>query len=240
MPRELRFKPRVRLADALPEEGTVTRAPRRTRTAIIVSALVFYLCVVGFGVYFVRAPATITAEGQHAGRSATEPAQASLPVETETGSTLGAPPPSVAPTPSRAEHPARSTTNADQVSEEEPPSPPQPLMSCDEAAQEFGSDIVAGSSTLPRDMTGSAYGALLEGPSTLNRLQRCATGRAQRVELCVAIRGFRAIGVTASTASDDRATERCLARAIGELRFSYQPTLQLIRTRITLWPSRRR
>ena len=240
MPRELRFKPRVRLADALPEEGTVTRAPRRTRTAIIVSALVFYLCVVGFGVCFVRAPSTITAKGQQARRSATATAQASLHFETQTGSTLGAPPSSAAPTLSRAEHPARSTTNPDRDSEEEAPSPPRPLLSCDEATQQYSSDLVAGSSTLPRDMTGSAYGALLEGPSKLSRLQRCATGRAQRVELCVAIRGLRAIGVTASTASDDRATERCLARAIGELRFSYQPTLQLIRTRITLWPSRRR
>ena len=112
-------------------------------------------------------------------------------------------------------------------------------MSCEEAAEKYNSDLIFGSSSLPRDMTGSAYGALLQGTQTFSRLQRCATGKPRLVNLCVAIRGFRAVGVTATASPDDRTTEQCLVRAISELRFSHQPTLQLLRTNLTLWPNRR-
>jgi hypothetical protein len=229
MPLELRVRPRVRLPDTLPEFD-LPSAPRRGRAGIFGLSFVAYAAVVAVCVGLssgalllqkpgvsaeapksvepTAAPPALTATTSEATRSETTPAVA------EAGSTPGVPsaPPS----------PAWSTA----------------LPSCEQAAETYKDDLSEGSTALPRDMTGSAYGALLDGPATQLLLTRCAARRWRHVNVCVAVRGFHAVGLSVKTDPQDGSVERCVANTIAGLSFSHQPVLKIIRSEFSLLPER--
>jgi hypothetical protein len=87
-------------------------------------------------------------------------------------------------------------------------------------------------------MTGSAYGALLDGDTALELLRACTPNTWRRADVCVAVEGIEAIGVTVRTTPTDDSVERCMSNAIAGLTFSYQAELQLFRTSVTVTPKR--
>jgi hypothetical protein len=226
MPLELPVKPRVRLPDALPEFD-LPSAPRRSRKTIFAVSFALYAAVLAlaigltYGALPLLAPAATTAP---APEQSSEPATraAPPPERPETAQTKDAPA-APAPAPTNAPEPVLSG----------------PLPTCEQAADTYKDDLSEGTSALPRDMTGSAYGALLDGPATAQLLNRCAAHSWRHVDLCVAVRGFRAVGVTAETDPEDGSVERCVARTLAGLSFSHQPVLRVIRTEISLPPEHR-
>jgi hypothetical protein len=229
MPLELPLRPRVRLPDTLPE-WEVPSAPRRGRGGIFGLSFTGYAAVVAVciglssGALSLRPPSGSTPGPAPFERPTVAAAVATAPSETPRSET---PPPTA---------PAASTSVGSSV--EPTPAWSPPLPSCEEAARTYKDDLTEGSTALPRDMTGSAYGALLDGPATQLLLTSCAARRWRHVDVCVAVRGFRAVGATVETDPQDGAVERCIANTIAGLSFSHQPVLKLIRSELSLLPKR--
>jgi hypothetical protein len=111
-------------------------------------------------------------------------------------------------------------------------------VTCEEALAQRH-QLSSNVTSLPRNMTGSAYGALLNGTGALELLRDCTPGTWRRADLCVAVEGVTAVGVTVRTTPADDSVERCMSGAIAALTFSHQDNLQVLRTSVTVTPKRR-
>jgi hypothetical protein len=228
------------LPDALPEFDQPS-APHRGRAAIFTASFIAYAAVLAvavglaYGALPLFAPAAPDAPPElpqiSTALTSARPPGASSPVAAA----------SIAAAPRRAEadRPAGTTAEPTAVADgARVTAPSPPLPSCEQAADTYRDDLSEGTTALPRDMTGSGYGALLDGPATQRLLTRCAARGWRHVELCVAVRGFRAVGITVQTDPNDASVERCIARTIADLSFSHQPVLRVIRTEMSLLPER--
>jgi hypothetical protein len=228
MPLELPMRPRVRLPDSLPE-FELPSAPRRGRAGIFGLSFLAYAAVVAVCVAVSSGALSFwKADPSAPSPASVEPAaapaaQRSPPLETtRSETTVPVAQASTPVEPGARPAPALST----------------PLPSCEEAAQTYRDDLTEGSTALPRDMTESAYGALLDGPATQLLLTSCAARHWRHVDVCVAVRGFRAVGLSVQTDPEDGAVERCIAHTIAGLSFSHQPVLKIIRSELGLMPER--
>jgi hypothetical protein len=233
---ELRTRPRVRLPDALPEYD-LPSAPRRGRAGIFGLSFVAYAAVVAVCVGVSSGALSLQKpDVPEPGPMSAEPAAAISTPSAATRSEASAPVDQTASSDVATSGPAPAAsadvTGADSAQPARPWS--TALPSCEQAAEMYKDDFYEGSAALPRDMTGSAYGALLDGPATQLLLTRCAARRWRHVDVCVAVRGFRAVGVSVQTDPQDGSVERCVAATIAGLTFSHQPVLKVIRSEISL------
>jgi hypothetical protein len=233
---ELRTRPRVRLPDALPEDE-LPSAPRRGRAGIFGLSFAVYAAVVAVCVGVSSGALSLQkADLPEQGAASAEPA-AVMSTPSETSRPETSPPPGQAVSSDVATGGPVPATSAD-VTGADSAQPATALPSCEQAAEMYKDDFSEGTTALPRDMTGSAYGALLDGPATQLLLTRCAARRWRHVNVCVAVRGFRAVGVSVETDPQDGSVERCVAATVAGLSFSHQPVLKVIRSEISLLPRR--
>lgn len=225
---ELPVRPRVRLPDALPEFDAPS-APHRGRAAVLVVSFVAYAAVVAVGVGLTYGAFSIGAPSS---------AEQSPPSHDNVTATAAAASPSVPSAPGETPASAVPSATASATHVEPTPARSRSLPSCERAAETYKDDLSEGSTALPRDMTGSAYGALSDGPATQRLLTQCAARGWRHADICVAVRGFRAVGVTVHTDPPDGAVERCVTDTLAALTFSHQPVLKLIRSEIALLPKR--
>ncbi|MBN1611648.1 MAG: hypothetical protein JW940_33745 [Polyangiaceae bacterium] len=221
------MRPRVRLPDALPE-SEVPSAPRRGRARIFGLSFAGYAAVVALCVGLTSGALSLQkTDGPEPSPASFEPTAVPAAV-TSTLSEATRPETTVAQAALAPAMPSAQPTRARSTA----------LPSCEQAAETYKDDLTEGSTALPRDMTGSAYGALLDGPATQLLLTNCAARHWRHADICVAVRGFRAVGVSVQTDPRDGSVERCIAATIAGLSFSHQPVLRLIRSEISLLPKR--
>ncbi len=112
--------------------------------------------------------------------------------------------------------------------------PPPALPGCEEALEHYHGAASRSDWSLPRDMTETDYSTLLDGPKSRATLHHCRDGKAFRLDLCVAVLGIKAVGVSVRTEPEDAKAARCIRNVVAGLRFPHQSRPQLFRTRISL------
>ncbi len=208
----LEFKQRLRLPDALPEADLAPRQGR-SRRAILTWGAVSWALATAIGWILLQ---------RHSEEADQTPPTSPIPDAPPVAAPLPAPPPRAEQTLPAATH---STGNV---------APPPLLPGCEEARAAISAELTQSDWALPRDMTDTNYGALMDGPGARAALKHCASNRSYRVELCVMVLGVKAVGVSADAEPENAAVSACINRAIATMRFPHQPTPQLLRSRITL------
>ncbi len=99
--------------------------------------------------------------------------------------------------------------------------------SCEEAARAYTEEINLGGDRSPPDITQAAYAAILEHGRWFAHYGLPA---ACRLEVCVAVRQGRAVGVTVHTTPRRADIDRCVAAAARGLTFPSHPRLDVTRT----------
>ena len=131
--------------------------------------------------------------------------------------------------------PARSTPSLPAATHSSANAEPIPLLpDCQTALNDSHGELEHSDWNLPRDMTQTDYGALLDGPTARQSLKHCTHGKSMRVDLCVAVRGIRAVGASVTTEPDSGDVRACINRTIAEFRFPHQPRIQLFRSHLNL------
>lgn len=102
--------------------------------------------------------------------------------------------------------------------------------SCETAAAEYSDDIVMGADRGPADLGAGDYSRVLGSSSWF---AHCGLPSHAALDVCVAVQGGRAKGVTVRATPRLAAVERCVARAAAGLAFPYHPRLDVARTRFS-------
>lgn len=235
----LEYKRRVRLPDALPEQSVPRPPAGRARTVILTGSLGAYAAVVVLGATLapgaLRFGNTSAADGPPSRSPGTRAGFAVAPAAEDHSLPEPRGPAATATNMATA---SRDNVGSSAPDPEETPSSAEALPTCEDALARHS--YASSSASLPRNMTGSAYGALLDGKTAQDLLRDCTPDAWVRADLCVAVSGVRAVGATVRTAPSNAAVERCMAGAVARLTFSYQRDLQLFRTTVTVTPNRRK
>lgn len=99
--------------------------------------------------------------------------------------------------------------------------------SCEAVAAQAVDSIEIGAGHGPPDLSREDYARVLDRGSYL---AGCGVPDHTSVDVCVAVRGGRALGVTVRTSPPSAAAERCIARAVRALAFPVHPRLDVART----------
>jgi len=114
-----------------------------------------------------------------------------------------------------------------------PPETPRPasgsaLPSCESALASASQDIDFSGSNRAADLPTQAIAAVLENGAWL---ASCGVPEHTALDVCVAIKGGRVVGVSVSTRPADGALSACVRRRASSLQFPYSPHLDIARTR---------
>lgn len=101
---------------------------------------------------------------------------------------------------------------------------------CEGAIKSYRDEIVIGGGRAAPDISRAQYAALLENGSWF---RQCDVPSHVRLDVCVAVRYGRAVGVTIQTSPTHRAQERCVAAAARRLTFPSHSRLDVTNTTFT-------
>jgi hypothetical protein len=122
--------------------------------------------------------------------------------------------------------------NADEPSPSAPPKSdeggPVVSSSCEAAVARNNEQYEIGGPRGPADITRGAYASILENGRYLTG---CSLPAKTVFEICAAVKGGRAVGVTVSSNPPSAALNACVRRAVSRLRFPESPRLDVTRTR---------
>ncbi len=212
MTRPLGFKTRVRLPDALPEPPRIEADNGGRRRLLWLGGAAWLLATLG-GMWlhwgWFGEGVTRRPRAPRALAPAPEPAANSAHASAAT-----------------APDPAPPDTAADSPE----------LPECETLLPKLGSAITE-SSGLPRDLTASGYGALVDQTYAQRAFGHCAA-RPLQLDLCVILQGGGPVAMTAKTRPPDADAERCIRAAIEALPYRYHEAPFLLRSRPWLVPER--
>lgn len=100
--------------------------------------------------------------------------------------------------------------------------------SCEAAVARNNEQYEIGGPRGPADITRGAYASILENG---RYLAGCSLPAKTVFEICAAVKGGRAVGVTVSSNPPSTALNACVRRAVSRLRFPESPRLDVTRTR---------
>jgi hypothetical protein len=213
MGRPLTFKKRVRLADALPRAPSVSPDHTGRRRLIALGATAWVSATVGgLGLHL----GWFGAPEQPSGARITTPT-----TEISAANSLAAEPPS---------EPATQATGGESEAES------APLPTCEDLLPKLGSSI-SETGGLPRDLTASGYGALVDQTYAQRTFGHC-TERPLQLQLCVILQGGGPIAVTVKTRPPEPRAEACVKAALLTLPYRFHEAPFLLRSHPWLVPSR--
>ncbi len=105
---------------------------------------------------------------------------------------------------------------------------PAVSSSCEAAVARNNEQYEIGGPRGPADITRGAYASILENG---RYLAGCSLPAKTVFEICAAVKGGRAVGVTVSSNPPSTALNSCVRRAVSRLRFPESPRLDVTRTR---------
>jgi hypothetical protein len=141
--------------------------------------------------------------------------------------TAHAPPPNAPPPIAAPETPPPAAPPSTQVAAPPAASFASAGPSCEQAAAQAVQEIEIGVKQGAADLAREDYASVLEHGSYF---ARCGVPDSMRLDICAAVRGGRAVGVTVRTDPGSRAVAECVARAVRALAFPSHPQLDLVRT----------
>jgi hypothetical protein len=132
----------------------------------------------------------------------------------------------------RASERPETAPDRDQPAPSAPPksdaSAPVVGTSCEAAIARNNENYELGGPRGPADITRGAYASILENGRYLSG---CSLPARSVLEICAAVKGGRAIGVTVSSNPPSAALNACVRSAVSRLRFPESPRLDVTRTR---------
>lgn len=100
--------------------------------------------------------------------------------------------------------------------------------SCEAAVASYQEEIRIGGAAAPPDLSQAQFAAVLDKGSYF---AHCGVPDSMSLEICVAVRNGRAVGVTVRTTPGDRRVQGCVARGVRGLSFPAHPRMDVTRTR---------
>lgn len=111
---------------------------------------------------------------------------------------------------------------------ESPREPTSAVSSCEAAVARNNEELRIGAAQGPADVSRESYAAILQDGRYLSR---CSVPDRTVFEICAAVKGGRAVGVTVVSSPPNAALNACVRGAVARLRFPESPRLDVTHTR---------